>query len=83
MEFGLRKGLEFPEGFNSGQEVVMILDRVALPYSEVKDFNDLPIPFACVATILTEPCSDLTEYRHGLTGWELSKHVGGHGGPSS
>jgi NTE family protein len=52
LEFGLRKGLQFPEGFNSGQEVVMILDRVALPYSEVKDFNDLPIPFACVATDL-------------------------------
>ena len=52
LEFGLRKGLQFPEGFNSGQEVVMILDRVALPYSTVKDFNDLPIPFACVATDL-------------------------------
>src|SRR6476620_356200 len=49
MEFGLRKGLQFPEGFNSGQEVLAILDRVALPYSEVNDFNDLPIPFACVA----------------------------------
>jgi NTE family protein len=52
LEFGLKKGLQFPEGFNSGQEVVMILDRVALPYSQVKDFNDLPIPFACVATDL-------------------------------
>ena len=51
-EFGLRKGLQFGEGFNSGQDVVMILDRIALPYSEVKDFNDLPIPFACVATDL-------------------------------
>jgi len=52
VEFGLRKGVQFPEGFNSGQEVVMILDRVALPYSDVKNFNDLPIPFACVATDL-------------------------------
>lgn len=52
LEFGLRKGVQFPEGFNSGQEVVMILDRVALPYSDVKNFNDLPIPFACVATDL-------------------------------
>jgi NTE family protein len=52
LEFGLRKGLQFPEGFNSGHDVVMILDRIALPYSEVKDFNDLPIPFACVATDL-------------------------------
>jgi NTE family protein len=52
LEFGLRKGLQFPEGFNSGQDVVMILDRIALPYSAVNDFNDLPIPFACVATDL-------------------------------
>ena len=52
LEFGLKKGLQFPEGFNSGQEVMMILDRVALPYSEVKDFNDLPTPFACVSTDL-------------------------------
>ena len=31
LEFGLKKGLQFPEGFNSGQEVMTILDRVALP----------------------------------------------------
>ena len=30
----------------------LILDQVALPYSEIKSFNDLPIPFACVATDL-------------------------------
>src|SRR4051812_40832471 len=47
LEFGLRKGLHLPAGFNSGQQVSLILDRVALPYSELKSFNDLPIPFAC------------------------------------
>jgi NTE family protein len=52
LEFGLRKGLQFPGGFNTGQQVTLILDRVALPYSELKSFNDLPIPFACVATDL-------------------------------
>ena len=30
----------------------MILDRVALPYSNIKNFNDLPTPFACVSTDL-------------------------------
>ena len=30
----------------------MILDRVALPYSEIKDFSELPTPFACVSTDL-------------------------------
>ena len=52
LEFGFKNGLQFPEGFNSGQEVMMILDRVALPYSGIKDFNDLPTPFACVSTDL-------------------------------
>ncbi len=48
----MRKGLQFPAGFNSGQQVLLILDKVAAPYSEVKSFNDLPTPFACVATDL-------------------------------
>src|SRR5215470_17211592 len=52
LEFGLRKGVQFPSGFNSGQQVDLILDRVALPYSQLQSFDDLPIPFACVATDL-------------------------------
>lgn len=52
LEFGLRDGLQFPSGFNAGQEVNLVLDRVALPYSELQSFNDLPIPFACVASDL-------------------------------
>jgi NTE family protein len=52
LEFGLHKGLQFPSGLNSGQEVVLVLDKIALPYSEIKSFNDLPTPFACVATDL-------------------------------
>jgi NTE family protein len=52
LEFGIRKGLRFPEGFNSGQQVMFILDAIALPYSEVSNFNDLPTPFACVASDL-------------------------------
>ncbi len=52
LEFGLRNGLQFPSGFNTGQGVNLVLDRVALPYSEIRSFNDLPIPFACVATDL-------------------------------
>jgi NTE family protein len=53
IEFGLRKGIQLPEGFNAGQQVNFILDNVALPYSEIKSFNNLPTPFACVATDLT------------------------------
>jgi NTE family protein len=52
LEFGLRHGIQLPAGFNSGQQVTFILDHVSLPYSEIKSFNDLPTPFACVATEL-------------------------------
>jgi NTE family protein len=52
LEFGIKKGIRFPEGFNSGHQVGLILDSIAFPYSTVTDFNDLPIPFACVATDL-------------------------------
>ena len=52
LEFGLRKGVQFPGGFNTGQHVSLIIDRLALPYSNVGSFDKLPIPFACVATNL-------------------------------
>jgi len=52
LEFGLKHGISFPSGFNSGQQVGLILDRVALPYSDLKTFDDLPTPFRCVATDL-------------------------------
>jgi NTE family protein len=52
LEFGLRHGVQFPEGFNSGQQVGLIFDQIALPYSEIRNFNDLPIPFGCVSTDL-------------------------------
>ncbi|MBZ5654179.1 MAG: patatin-like phospholipase family protein [Acidobacteriia bacterium] len=51
-EFGLKHGAQFPSGFNSGQQVGLILSRVGLPYSEMRSFDDLPIPFRCVATDL-------------------------------
>jgi NTE family protein len=51
-EFGLKQGTQFPSGFNSGQQVGLILDKVGLPYSQMKSFDDLPIPFRCVATDL-------------------------------
>ena len=52
LEFGLKHGINFPSGFNSGQQVGLILDRIALPYSDLKSFDDLPTPFRCVAADL-------------------------------
>ena len=47
---GLKHGLRGPNGFNSGQGVGLLLDRIAFPDSEISSFDDLPIPFRCVAT---------------------------------
>jgi NTE family protein len=53
LEFGTKGGFNLPAGLNSGQDVGFILDRSLLPYYEMKSFDDLPIPFRCVATDLT------------------------------
>jgi NTE family protein len=47
---GLKHGLSGPNGFNSGLGVGLLLDRIAFPESSVSNFDDLPIPFRCVAT---------------------------------
>src|SRR5215471_3943868 len=47
---GLKNGLRGPNGINSGQAAGLLLDRIAYPSSGVSDFDDLPIPFRCVAT---------------------------------
>jgi NTE family protein len=52
LELGLRNGLQPPGGLISGQAVRLMIDRYVLPYSDVKNFDDLPIPFRCVATDL-------------------------------
>lgn len=53
LQFGLRHGLTIPGGLNAGQDITFLLDRMALPYSLLKSFDDLPIPFRCVGTDLT------------------------------
>jgi NTE family protein len=52
LEFGLRHGFSGPGGLSSGQRITYLFDRVALPYSGLQSFDDLPIPFRCVATDL-------------------------------
>ena len=49
---GLKNGAHLPAGMNAGMEVGLVFDRYAMPYDLVHDFNDLPIPFRCVATDL-------------------------------
>jgi len=50
LELGLRHGLALPSGLNAGHHIGALLSRIALPYSGVASFDDLPIPFRCVAT---------------------------------
>jgi len=47
---GLKHGLNGPNGFNPGQGVGLLLDRIAYSESGIASFDDLPIPFRCVAT---------------------------------
>lgn len=50
LEFGFKNGFGLPSGLNSGAAVGLLLDRKMLPYYDLKNFDDLPIPFRCVAT---------------------------------
>ncbi len=47
---GLKDGLRGPNGYNSGQGVGLLLDRISFAESTVSSFDELPIPFRCVAT---------------------------------
>jgi NTE family protein len=49
---GLRHGVRLPVGINPGHDVSLLFDRLTLPYDNIGSFDDLPIPFRCVATDL-------------------------------
>ena len=49
---GLKDGLTLPAGLNAGQEISLLIDHETLPYSRLSSFDQLPIPFRCVATDL-------------------------------
>lgn len=46
--------LTLPTGLTDGQNISMMLYRLMLPYHDVQDFTELPIPFASVATDLSD-----------------------------
>jgi NTE family protein len=51
LEFGLKGGrFNLPNGLNSGNAVGLLFDRTLLPYYNLQNFDELPIPFRCVAT---------------------------------
>lgn len=50
IEVGLRKGVSLPLGISSAHYIGLLIDRMALPYYGIGSFDELPIPFRCVAT---------------------------------
>jgi NTE family protein len=52
IQFGLKKGLSLPAGLNAGHQISLLIDRELLPYADLRSFDDLPIPYRCVATDL-------------------------------
>ncbi len=52
IELGLKGGLQLPAGMNAGQQIELVLDRIAAPYDGISNFDELPIPFRCVAADL-------------------------------
>jgi NTE family protein len=52
IDFGLKGGFKLPSGLNAGQHVQLMLDRIGLPYYDLRSFDDLPIPYRAVASDL-------------------------------
>lgn len=50
IQIGLKHGANLPPGLNTGHQVGLLIDHETLAYSTIPSFNDLPIPFRCVAT---------------------------------
>lgn len=54
MEFGLRGGFKLPMGLSPGHGIGLVISRATAPYGELATFDDLPIPFRCVAADLVQ-----------------------------
>ena len=53
LEFGFRNGhLIVPSGLSGGHAVGMVISRFGAPLGDLSSFDELPIPFRCVATDL-------------------------------
>lgn len=52
LEFGLKTGIVPPPSLNNGQQVDLLLSRIAASYYGIRTFDELPTPFRCVAVDL-------------------------------
>jgi NTE family protein len=57
LELGLKHGISLPSGLNSGHQIGLLFSDLTLPYSNIGSFDELPIPFRCIATdmVAAEP----------------------------
>ena len=51
LEFGLKGGIVPPTAINSGEEVELLLGRIAAPYLDLARFDELPTPLSTVAVL--------------------------------
>jgi NTE family protein len=52
LEFGMKGGIVPPTSLNDGQQVDLLLARIAGPYYAIESFDELPTPFRTVAVDL-------------------------------
>jgi NTE family protein len=52
LEFGIKKGIVPPTSINNGEQVDLLVARIAAPYYAIKSFDELPTPFRAVAVDL-------------------------------
>lgn len=52
LEFGLKRGIVAPTSLNNGEQVDLLVARIAAPYYAVATFDGLPTPFRVVAVDL-------------------------------
>ncbi len=50
LQVGWKKGFKTPSGFDPVHPVGLLLSRITINYFDMKSFDELPIPFRCVAT---------------------------------
>jgi len=52
LDLGFKQGVSLPPGLSPGQGVGKVISRFTAPYDRMRSFDDLPIPFRCVASEL-------------------------------
>jgi NTE family protein len=52
LEFGVKRGIVPPTSINNGEQVDLLVARIAAPYYAMQTFDELPTPFRAVAVDL-------------------------------